>query len=648
MTKTRIIGSLGEKALLLPALLGEAIIANERAKYILALLQMAASKADSPSGTAPNLRAEREACGIAEPRLDRVVARSESLGPGVYVLPEAAHLIALLGEALDTMLAPLALFDAEAAVLRDLTDRKTRLLGAVPPLKDDVIDAETIAALTSGRPASGDGIHLLVMDLHKEIYRLQALIAEEEIAGARVYGLGESDRPLVAAFMTGVQHTAALKFDHPGLATTAARSNDKLLIQNDIGETDAHVLVVRVSGLTATLTYTDVHAQRLHFFQDALAQSGIVWQETRSQQAAGLAHDDLFYIVTGRLDAGDEATLKAFLERLGSRIVFLIDWNRARKRLGQLVPNTMAVELLRWAADQDFGHRAFLQLGGERLIFDTLERAARSPLRYGERLDDMIGREVARDYLRFVLETTAKGLRDGQSSMLIRDRIGAELFNHVRSAEQRLLAEGERHAAIIVQLASGLCDALQSGEVSAREALARNAEHAKALESQADDIVRSIRSTAQRITGTDIFRRIVEIADDAADEIEEAAFLAAVAVEGGTAAPLPAPLVDLAKLVGEGAKAFRRAVEGAPLVRRGAEREPLENFLEAADCVMTVEHQTDAKERDVTVALMASPTDCRRLYLAGAIASHLENAADSLLRASLTLRDHILEEVMNE
>jgi hypothetical protein len=36
-----------------------------------------------------------------------------------------------------------------------------------------------------------------------------------------------------------------------------------------------------------------------------------------------------------------------FLERLGSRLVFLIDWSRARKRLRLLVPNERAVEILR-------------------------------------------------------------------------------------------------------------------------------------------------------------------------------------------------------------------------------------------------------------------------------------------------------------
>ena len=161
-------------------------------------------------------------------------------------------------------------------------------------------------------------------------------------------------------------------------------------------------------------------------------------------------------------------------------------------------------------------------------------------------------------------------------------------------------------------------------------------------------MVKSIRSTAQRIAGTEIFRRIVETADDAADHLEDAAFLAAVAPDGGVEHQVPAPLVDLADLVLEGAQSFRRAMEAAPDVRRGGSREPLRNFLEAADRLVIVEHQTDARERDVTVALMAAPIDSRQLYLFGEIARHLEEAADAMLRAGLMLRDHIMGNVMFE
>ncbi len=55
-----------------------------------------------------------------------------------------------------------------------------------------MLSGETIASLTSGRPKAGDGVHLLVMDLHKEINRLQGAIATMEVAGAKAYGLDEN------------------------------------------------------------------------------------------------------------------------------------------------------------------------------------------------------------------------------------------------------------------------------------------------------------------------------------------------------------------------------------------------------------------------------------------------------------------------
>ena len=73
--KTEIVDFLGDQALVMPALLDTAIVSNERAKYVLSLLQMAASHAECPQGaTAPSLRADREACGIAEASFDHAIA----------------------------------------------------------------------------------------------------------------------------------------------------------------------------------------------------------------------------------------------------------------------------------------------------------------------------------------------------------------------------------------------------------------------------------------------------------------------------------------------------------------------------------------------------------------------------------------------
>ncbi len=157
-----------------------------------------------------------------------------------------------------------------------------------------------------------------------------------------------------------------------------------------------------------------------------------------------------------------------------------------------------------------------------------------------------------------------------------------------------------------------------------------------------------MRAMVRRITGTEIFRQIIETADNAADAVEDAAFLAGASIDAGSDVRLPAPLIALAQLVLDGATSFQRTLETAPLVHRGGGREPVKDFLEAADHVVSIEHQTDQRERDVTVALLAAPIDGRQMYLIDAITRHLEEAADALMRASMMLRDHILGEVMFE
>src|ERR1039458_8369434 len=144
------------------------------------------------------------------------------------------------------------------------------------------------------------------MDAHRALNRLQIEIATETLDGACVYHLEEEDRPLVAAFMAGLHATAPLKFDHPGLGTTATRSNRRLLIQNDIGETAAHLIVITVEGPAVTVTYTDDHLQRLRFFQNMLDHFPIQW--SGAQRHRGVAVLGEHALVTGRYVAPDLAS----------------------------------------------------------------------------------------------------------------------------------------------------------------------------------------------------------------------------------------------------------------------------------------------------------------------------------------------------
>ena len=105
----------------------------------------------------------------------------------------------------------------------------------------------------------------------------------------------------------------------------------------------------------------------------------------------------------------------------------MIDWNRARKRLRAFVGKAEAIGLLDWASAHDVGHRGFLEIGGDRAIYEAMEFASAGRLHFGDRLIDVLGRERTLTYLRSVLETSARGLLAGRSPSLIKDEIKVEL-----------------------------------------------------------------------------------------------------------------------------------------------------------------------------------------------------------------------------
>jgi len=162
------------------------------------------------------------------------------------------------------------------------------------------IEIARIATLTSITQNGADSLHRLVMDLHKALNRLAAECSEEILSGAQVFGLHPEDRTPVESFMKGLNETRALKFNHPGLDTTATHSNDRLLIQNDLGTADAHVVVIAVRRNSVTVTYTDVHRARAKFFVSLLDKFAAKWSGLDRHTAAGLGEDDAFLLVTGQ------------------------------------------------------------------------------------------------------------------------------------------------------------------------------------------------------------------------------------------------------------------------------------------------------------------------------------------------------------
>ncbi|MFZ0694222.1 MAG: hypothetical protein WAN51_08755 [Alphaproteobacteria bacterium] len=641
-TKTKVVERLGEKAVLLPALIGDALAANDRIKLRLSLLQEAASHARTPNGEPRSFRAERQAAGLDTPSLDSFVAGARALSPTRLFMPGASELVAGMIADLSAMLAPLQLADNEAG--QSFVVRTEALTKSLPAAEGDQLDLGDIDNLASASRTGRDSVHVLVMDLHKALNRLAADTALETLDGARVHRLDERDRARVKAFMRGLNRTAPLAFGHPGLGTTAVRANGRLTIQNDIGTTDAHVLVVHVEDKAVTVIYTDIHRPRAKFFISLFDGQGVAWSPLAEQNANGLG-EDVFYLLTGRYASDDDGAVERFLEFLGSRIVFLIDWNKARKALQTFVGKNAAIGLLSWAAGHDFGHRAFLDLGGADLIFEAVHRAAAGRIPYGVRLDQALGASDCVDFLRRVLRDASQGLSAGRTARLIRDEIQADLSRQFETAESSVLTVLVRHLGLTRTLAAAISNVLSApGSVtrSERRALAYRA---KLIEEKGDRLTVSARETAARVREAGMLRPVIDEVEKTTDELEDCAFLLSLVPEADASVLAVAPLAQLSEIVTDSVGDLIRAVEAASRLPEGQRADAVAS-LQAIDAVVNAERSADAAERDIFAALMAGArSDARPLVLGLEIARALETATDHLSHSALSLRDRVLEEL---
>src|ERR1019366_3164544 len=224
LSKQAIIAALGDRALTLPGLIGEALAANDRVKYRLTLLQVARHHADAPQAPVPGLRTERVTARIDDASLDALPTACTRDAVANYRLPGVEAVFVAIERDVRAMLTPI-LVARDAGIAEAADGVEARAAALLPPLLQhrDGFTAAELDGLSRVQRERGDSLHLFVMDLHKMLNRLQQTVATEVLDGASVYDLAAEDRDLVRAFMRGVNRTSRLRFDHPGLATTATR-----------------------------------------------------------------------------------------------------------------------------------------------------------------------------------------------------------------------------------------------------------------------------------------------------------------------------------------------------------------------------------------------------------------------------------------
>lgn len=647
--KNSIVRELGEEGLLLFELVNSALTANDRIKYYFTLLQTSREKAEHPQVEFPSLRTEREDAEEKNEKFDRVVSETLKRGPETYFIPFVEEILSGIWDCMDEMLKPLLASGGTEG--RELEARLKGLRGPVAEIEERILDRESgilsgdfIRALTSGDREKGDSLHILVMDVHKALNRMQEELAVENLHGAKVYLVAEEDRELITSFMSGVNRTFTLKFEHPGLGTTATRNADRLVIQNDIGETEAHVVVINVRGLEASVTYTDIHLQRLLFFQSLFGGTGTSWEDTVSRDSGDKFEDMLYHLTVGRFQAKDREDLKNFLELLGSRIVFLIDWNRARKSLRNFMRNADCVKVLRWAAENECGHRAFLIIGGEQLIFGALELASRAPLPYGEPLYQIIGRERTTEYFQWVLQRSSKGLLAREPLLLVQDEIRVELLRYFHSAEQDFIEVCSEHASLIVETAGAVRDSIIyiacKGD---QDFILRNSKRAKDWESRADSLVNRVRAISKRIENAGFFEKLIYRMDDIIDALEDAVFFSSLIMPVVKSKRILDSLENMAGIVLEGSREFLKTVYAFQCSTRICTPHEMQAFFGSVARVISLEETCDEAFREAYRIIVEESADFKEALLACDIARKIEEASNSLMLAAFIIRERAFE-----
>lgn len=639
--KSQIIEELGQADILLPSLVAEGLAANDRIKVRMSALQAASNHAQQPDRPATDLRVECSAAGIPHAALTTLIGGAHLAGDGRMAAPNLARLMKEIHEDAAAMIRAVSAgnpSEGEALGARLAAIRAAGTLEA-----SNEIEFVRIAKLTGVAPDGADSLHRLVMDMHKALNRLAAGCAEEILAGAHVFGLDAEDRAPVESFMQGLNATRALKFDHPGLDTMATRSGDRLLIQNDIGTTDAHVVVIAVKKNAVTVTYTDVHRARAKFFIAQFDKFEAKWSGLDRHTAAGLGDDNAFYLVTGQLQAENSGDRNAFLTALGAGLVFLIDWNKARKLLRSWVAKDDATHILEWAARQRLGHRAFLELGGNELIGTAVRNAAPTRIGFGERLDQALGRNPAVDFLKTALRVSSEALSAGQSVRLVRDQIEADLVRHLERVDSTLLAIVLRQVGLAHDLTAIIAAhiaTLREGRPSEGARLIARASH---IERKADRIAIEARQEAARLDAGPIIEQLVDRVEEAVDELEQAAFIASV-TPAGTDPSLWAALGELCAIATTATEAAASGLAAAIEVPEGR-RADAEDALDAVIRLIDAEHAADSRERGLTAQVFAGGFDVATSLSVLELARAIERATDRLASFGHLLRRHIMTDL---
>ena len=306
-----------------------------------------------------------------------------------------------------------------------------------------------------------------------------------------------------------------------------------------------------------------------------------------------------------------------------------------------------AIDVLKWAADHDHGHRGLIEVGGEHALAEAVEYAAGQPLRYGQRLDDLISEDHAAAFLKEAMRLASEGLRQRRSRRVIVDEIKARLRRYFENERLGIFDTAAAHAAFGYDIAVSLSEGFDRfGTPSGKIWIAGMAARAASWESKADMLLNEAREDIKRFRRPLSLMQFFECADDAVDELEEAAALVDLSVLVELPPAAVAKLQALAELSLRSAQELVKCVECAASVTQFDVRDDLDEFLAALEQLIAIEHAADDVLRAFRRWLVLDNPDQRQTMLLRELSQALETATDAHAHAGQMLRTYLMDEVI--
>ena len=664
---------LGQRGLMMPIWAHTSTLAYHRLQACLLCLQAAVAHAQAPNAPQPNLDAVLQRTQWAQTDWLLELARGTSAlvagSQPAWLIPDLEQLTAALSAELVNLARPVlesSTTDAEphwrvqrwqgwledlhgdelsqlqyeqlCADIDDLDDGDSG--HNLQPLRERAKRRLDMRLSSPGTQAERSGsaslVHLM-QDLRLAVDGIEMQLGCERMHGAHVWRVDHDDLAWVEAYMRGLARTQALRFDHPGLETVATRQSGQLFIQSDIGSHDANTLILAVDGHDITLTYADLHRTRFAFFQALLGPWGALWSDMASKVAPDLSEGQASTLGLARFSCEDRVRLTRTLEAIGASVVYLLDWERARKRLLNFVDGEGATAVLLAAAQAEVGHKAWLRLGADRLVFSAMHALGAQAFRIGDRLDEVLGAEGAKAFMLEVLRRCKHTLDEGLRTRLLDDEVRLMLARQLQHrADQFDLVD--EHAVYCKRLSDGICDAIDGlsphATRSAQCAGRDEATRAKAWARRAKQAVGVALAEAQRMPRWQPIAQLLVLADQAVDALEEAAFLVGLGYDQPQEPGAAAALVALSELAQGVRQACSEHLELCTQARSDGAAPAREH---GPSRVAVLRSHALSQLRQFQRGALLAPNPGTGLNLATEIAAALQRATDHLLQTRLEL-----------